>query len=153
MNDYILEDAGHSFFDNAYMVWNECGEHMNFIDGLRMSETCWNEDTSAEEAESHIITYEAHFEDQSWVATIDRIQLYHDYSDVVFKGRGSAIRAFVGRADELWICMPDQHVCTTLASSDDIFWNGEMLSSLMKNNIDGATLAYGIRCLCEEYFI
>lgn len=153
LNDYILEDAGHSFFDNAYMVWNECGEHMNFIDGLRMSETCWNEDTSAEEAESHIITYEAHFEDQSWMATIDRIQLYHDYSDVVFKGRGSAIRAFVGRADELWICMPDQHVCTTLASSDDIFWNGEMLSSLMKNNIDGATLAYGIRCLCEEYFI
>ena len=23
LNDYILEDAGHSFFDNAYMVWNE----------------------------------------------------------------------------------------------------------------------------------
>ena len=73
LNEYILENSEHSFFDNAYMAQNEYGDPMNFIDDLRINDTYLNEVTSKDKNENHFIAYQTHFEDQPWSSLIDRI--------------------------------------------------------------------------------
>lgn len=150
LNEYVLEDPKHTFYDNAYSVWEESGSEMNFIDGLRMREII-DEDMRKQ---MERISYEAKYEAQSWEASITHLEFYQGYVSLIFEGRGSAIKCLIGRTrQELWICMLDWNVCTTLAHPEDILWNHEAVSSLMKSFIDGATIAYGIRELYQRDFI
>ena len=69
----------------------------------------------------------------SWKAILKSFINHNDYYEAVIEARGSSIHLLVGRSDSFnWLALPFLDVSTTLSSFDDIFWNEEKLSLLIK---------------------
>lgn len=143
LNEYIKEDKYHSFNDLAFPYFEYEGKPMNFIEGLRETQSLENQYRNLNNSLSFISKYES----EEWCCKITNYAKYLGYICFTVTGKGSSITAYVGRADVLWICFPDLDKGTSLSNPDDVYWNSEKLSNLFQSIPDGITVANAIKKL------
>ena len=147
LNSYIKENKNHTFYDNAYMVYDGSGYPADFIFGLR----CMNELINKETPNDIKLNYT--LDNQTYEVTISRIFRYKGYIRFEIICNGNIFKTYMGYADndsELWICFPHIDKSTVLYSLQDTVWNENELYRLLQNKTDAILIAYAITYLKDE---
>ena len=87
-----------------------------------------------------------------WEASIKKYKEIDDGFEAVVAARGTEYHFIVGRSFYgNYLNLVSNNVSLYLAQLDDVFWNAEKLSSLINNNVDSSTVAYGIKELAKKF--
>lgn len=145
LNDYILEDVNHSFYDNPYSIWDEKGYAVDFITGLRTQQNIYLE------YQSQQLEFECRCDQKKWLVKITDITNFKGYIRFTVRCNGNIFYTYAGIADnELWICFPQIEKSTTLSSCSDVFWNSDELYRLLKNKKDAISISESIHRLEKQ---
>lgn len=86
---------------------------------------------------------------ERWQGEIRLISHFGTYYEVEITGRGTYFHVIAGRHHYgNFICIPNHDVGSELSGYQDLFWNTERLSGLLKK-VDAVTVAYGL-CHLED---
>ena len=73
------------------------------------------------------------------------MKCYDSYFEMQIKSR-SCIRVWVGKlCSGYFVCMPDLKVGCYISKPNDYIGNGELLSKVTENIVDGVTVAYALK--------
>ena len=87
-----------------------------------------------------------------WDASIKKCKETDDGFEAIVETRGTEYHFIVGRSFYgNYLTLVSNNVSLYLAQLDDVFWNAEKLSSLINNNVDSSTVAYGIKELAKKF--
>lgn len=149
LNDYILQSPFHSFYDNVFDVYDDCGYPCNFIIGYRLSK-----DRKPSEEELEVIRYEEEFRNTilsmkaccrhdgcEWEALIRKVEIFSGYYILTIEGMGSSIRTYIGNSSEYWVMFPDFNLGTSIADPWNKQWNIEKLTMVFGNSYDAISVA------------
>lgn len=86
---------------------------------------------------------------ETWTATIHLLNRSEQSCEIEITGRGTYFHLIVGQHRYgNYLCIPNHDVGCELSFHQDVFWNTERLSSLIKK-VDAVTVAYGLSHLEE----
>lgn len=150
LNEYIKEHPNHTFYDNAFGLYEDEFTPLNYIEGLRSIAFVQDEIEKDTYDLSKPIRFYCNHENMEWESTLTDIIEYDNYVSVTIRGAGSKIETLIGYNNNyIWICFPYQRLSTTLAHPDDVLWNVNELINLFDSIKDGVTVAYGFKKLYD----
>lgn len=139
LNEYILEDKSHTFYDNPWLHYNKNGKPSNFVEYLRYKNDLINKRLSI--STSFII----HIDDEPLMVKIKRISKFEGYAGFCIVYNQHRFYTFAGLTDNgLWICFPYHHKAAELICIDDVECNKNKLFELFGNMKSAVVIAQSI---------
>ena len=81
---------------------------------------------------------------EKWHAFITETIHHEDFCEVFIESR-STIRVYIGKSNVgRFICVPDWRASCWVSDLQDLSYNKTKLSKVMKNIVDGTTVAYAL---------
>lgn len=95
-----------------------------------------------------IFTYNVKRNQRQWTVRVITFEDYDNaYKRMIIEARGSRIDCLIGKTNDYrWICFPELHKSCELAHLSDVFWNEEMISSII-NKVDAQSVTEGLKQL------
>ena len=139
LNEYILENESHTFYDNPWFYYNKNGQPANFIDCLRY------ENDLIDKCLSVNISFTYHIDDESLIVGIENISEFEGYVGCCIVYNNHRFYTYAGLTDnELWVCFPYLSKATALKRIDDVECNKNKLFRLFGDTKSAAVIAHAI---------
>lgn len=147
LNRYIIDNKYGSFYDNAYMLYDDRGKGLNFIEGLRAYKD------AEEDYLSRNFDMTCHDEDKSWEVKVRDLKPHKGYISLTIICNGNKFHTYTGiSVKELWICFPYIDKATTLSTPDDLYWNEDELYRLLRNEVEAISIAQVIKAVKGQIY-
>lgn len=147
LNEYILEDKSHTFYDNPWLHYNKNDKPSNFVEYLRYKNDLIDKRLSV--STSFILF----INDESLMVKIKRISEFKGYVGCCIIYNNLRLYTYTGLTDSgLWICFPYLHKAAELIRIDDVEWNKNKLSELFGDVKSAAVVAESIVKLKNSIF-